>query len=432
MANEWKLEKRKKEKQKSFWLKIQILIAGILIFLIVGLSSKYWFGKPSQLFESNLNQVGISEEFEFSITGNKGWHYVGIAVNKAINFKLDGNYTVEYYKDDKFLKKEFITLGTLKNYYKEVIAAGSADYWAQMPFGKLYEDGEYRVKVTVHQIEKPLIGYKDTVYFYVDRPYYRLEKYYTDEEWRTMSKNHRIEKLLKNTLDADETNQSLILLRDALNYLKIYNNSEQVQKIKEIIEDNNITVDTDMVFKRRILHYASFHNNIELVHYLINQGVDIHYKDELGLNALAYAIENNATKTAKLLLESGVDIDEVKFVHNYLRNRINGKYNSSSLLLSPLQYTAGNALFEMTELLLQYDIKDYCDINSYGDCYPEDSLTGLQKHLYYTDCTSYDPTCTQITEEERERVLKLFKKYNFQMKQPNLEPSFIHSKQIGY
>jgi len=36
-----------------------------------------------------------------------------------------------------------------------------------------------------------------------------------------------------------------------------------------------------------------------------------------------------------------------------------------------------------------------------------------------------------ITKEEREIILKLFKKYNFQMKK-RLKSDFLNSKQIGY
>ena len=43
-------------------------------------------------------------------------------------------------------------------------------------------------------------------------------------------------------------------------------------------------------------------------------GANAHTQDNYKLSPLAYAIENNSTKTAKLLLDSGVKFDEVKAV----------------------------------------------------------------------------------------------------------------------
>jgi len=426
MANEWKLEKRKKEKKKALINTAWWLIVGVLLFIAYGFYDKFTFGKPSQLFESHLNKVGVTEEFEFSISGNRGWHYVGVAVNDSIYFHLDGNYTVEYYKDHKFLKKEFITKETITKYYKERIYAGGAKNWSQMPFGKLYADGEYKVKVTVNKIEKPLQGYNKKVYFYVDRPVLRMDSYYSQEELDKKAERYRKEDLLLNLIDANETNEMLIPLRKALD-------TNNIKIVKEILEsDNNISIDTNMIFNRRVLDYASFQNSEKLVQYLIDKGANIHHKDELGLNALAYAIENNATKTAKLLLESGVDVNEVKFVHNYLQHRIKGRYYPRTYLFSPLEYVAGNALIKMTELLLKYNIKEGCRVNSMGEYVPDcDERNSLYHALHPYEVQS-SGTIKSITKQESEIILKLFEKYNFQMKQPSLEVNFLNSKQIGY
>jgi len=426
MANEWKVERRKKERKKALINSVYWLIVGVLLFIAYGYYDKFTFGKPSQLFESNLNKVGVIEEFEFSISGNRGWHYVGIAVNDSIYFHLDGNYTVEYYKGNKFLKKEFITKETITKYYKESVYAGGAKHWSQMPFGKLYDDGEYKVKVTVNDIEKPLQGYNEKVYFYVDRPALRMDSYYSQEELDKQAERYRKEKLLLNLIDANETNKVIIPLRKALD-------TNNIKKVKEILEsDNNISIDTNMIFNRRVLNYASFQNNEKLVQYLIDKGADIHHKDELGLNALAYAIENNATKTAKLLLESGVDVNEVKFVHNYLQHRIKGRYYPRTCLFSPLEYVAGNALIEMTELLLKYNIKEGCRVNPMGGYVPDcDERVSLYNALHPYREVASSGSIRSITKEESEIILKLFKKYNFQMKK-RLKSDFLHSKQIGY
>jgi len=46
-------------------------------------------------------------------------------------------------------------------------------------------------------------------------------------------------------------------------------------------------------------------------------GANARAKDNYKLSPLAYAIENNSTKTAKLLFDSGVKFDEVKAVQWY-------------------------------------------------------------------------------------------------------------------
>lgn len=407
MANEWVIEERKKEKRKSLFMKIGMFILAVLIFIVYGFYGKFIFGKPSQLFESNLNKVGSTEEFEFSIRG--GWHYIGIAINENRWLLLDGNYTVEYHKEGKFLRKETINKNTIFKHYKEGLYGGGSKHWVQMPFGKLKEDGKYKVKITVHSIEKPLLNYKEKVYFFVDRPKksFRIEDNYTPEEAEARREKYDFIHLLsKNIMDVNETNQALIPLRKALD-------ENSYEKVKSIIKtDNNITVDTDMIMKRRVLHYATFYNNVKLAKYLIDKGADIHYKDKVKKNALAYAIENNSTTTAKLLIDSGADVNEVIFVQNFLRRRLDIewdgaylKYDRRRVVISPLQYTAGNVLLKMTELLLENNIID----NDSGEIIEKGG-----DHIYHAIYYSRN----SMTEEERNRVLEIFKKYNFIVKKP--------------
>ena len=424
MANEWKVEKQKKEKRKKLLIKLGITLLGILIFIAYGFYDKYNYGKPSQLFDSHLNKMGEIEEFEFSISGNRGWHYIGISVSEKFLLTLDGNYTVEYYKSNKFLKKEIINKDTVTYYYenKPLMMTGGG-HWVTMPLGRIEEDGDYRIVITVHDVEKPLKNYNGKVYFFVNRPskFLRIEDTMTKE---SMAKDKRIrlfQKKLYTLIDKNETNKTLIPLRKALD-------SNNLEKVKKILEaDNNISVNTNMLLGRRVLDYASFQNNEKLVQYLIDKGAEIHHKDELGANALTYAIENNSTKTAKSLIDSGIDVNEVVFVHNYLQNRINGKYYPKTMILSPLAYTSGNALFEMTELLLKGNIIDR-DVSSYEDkiWVEENAEKNIDVffYLYQNESRSEDT----ITKKEREIILKIFKKYNFKINKPKSN----FSNQIGH
>ena len=222
-----------------------------------------------------------------------------------------------------------------------------------------------------------------------------FNSYYTPE----MKAANKRKKLLRNLIDSNETNKSLFSLREALD-------KNSLNIAKNIIEtDNNITVNTDMVFKRRPIFYSAFNNNVEITKYLISKGADIHHKDKLNKNALAYAIENNATKTAKLLLDSGVDVKEVDFVQNYLSYRIIYKYNSKTTVMSALQYTGGNALYEMTELLLKNGMKDNIIIS-------EGANINIYSYIWF------------LKKKEQKKMLELFEKYNIKVEPIKQEKLF--------
>jgi hypothetical protein len=396
---------------KKIALNISIIVVALIAF---GFYKHYTFAKPEILIDAHLNKAGITEEFEVSV--HKKNYTIGLSVNdKLLPFSgiMDGNYTVEYYRNGKFEKKEFINQITLTQYHKDlwsISGSSSISAWKQTPLGRLDEPGNYKIKITVIKPEDALVNFKGNLYFFADKPNERELQQIKDtpeerEDWR-------MRKLLENLIDANETNQTLIPLRKALD-------SNEIEGVKKILKsDNNITVNTDMIFKRRALHYAAFHNNTALTKYLIAHGADIHHKDELGKNALAYAIENNATKTAKLLIESGVDVNKVVFVQNYLQYRIE---DYKELPISPLQYAAGNALFEMTELLLQHKIVDKQVWLGGGKILTQDDKYELDYRL--EDKNIYKHGLESI---EREKMLKLFEKYNFTVPRPT------QSQQIGY
>jgi len=64
--------------------------------------------------------------------------------------------------------------------------------------------------------------------------------------------------------------------------------------------------------------YSSFWDDTNTTQELIKLGADIHKKDEYKLSAMAYAIENNATKSVRLLLDNGVKFEEAEVVRNRL------------------------------------------------------------------------------------------------------------------
>ncbi|MEJ2489705.1 MAG: ankyrin repeat domain-containing protein [Sulfurovaceae bacterium] len=386
------------------------LILGIvfLLLIIFGFYKQYSFNKPDILFESHLTKAGVTEEFKLS-TKQKGY-IIGLAVNeksfswwKIVDGKyiaVDGNYTIEYYKDNKLDKKEIINRMSLSKLYGNlyhISGSSSLSSWKQITLGELKKAGDYKIKITVIRPESSLSDFKGTLYFFADKSNEKLMQKMNSYNTPEKKAANKRERLLKNLIDVNETNQLLIPLREALDM-------HDFEKIKEIINaDNNISINKDMVFQRRALDYAAFENDIKTVQYLIDNGADIHHKDELGKNALAYAIENNATKTAKLLIDSGIDVKEVEFVQNYLQHRLKGKYLPKTTVMSPLQYTAGNALFEMTELLLKHGMKDNIiewqahNINIYT-------------YLYYR---------TTMNTTEKTRMLKLLNEYKIEVENLN-------------
>ena len=94
--------------------------------------------------------------------------------------------------------------------------------------------------------------------------------------------------------------------------------SKQTDQILKFMQDNNISVDSPLIDGVTPLMYASFYDDEATAKRLIDMGANARAQDNYKLSPLAYAIENNSTKTAKLLLDSGVKFDEVKAVQYYI------------------------------------------------------------------------------------------------------------------
>jgi len=94
--------------------------------------------------------------------------------------------------------------------------------------------------------------------------------------------------------------------------------SKQTDQILKFMQDNNISIDSPLIDGVTPLMYASFYDDEVTAKRLIDMDANAHAQDNYKLSPLAYAIENNSTKTAKLLLDSGVKFDEVKAVQYYI------------------------------------------------------------------------------------------------------------------
>jgi len=349
------------------------------------------------MFETRLNKVGKTETFEFSI--NKGSHLIGLAINdkdyhSSFGNVLDGNYTIEYFLNGKLDRIEHINKKSLPKYYKglyKVSGSTKMSSWKQETLGKLKVPGNYKIKITVVKPESSLVDYKGEMYFYAHPFDEKISKMFTDG-----AEERKRKRLLKNLMDSNETNPSLIPLRVALD-------KGDITAVKSIFNsDNNITVNTLMVFDRTPLQYTSFYNHSELARYLIDNGADIHHKDRMDKNALAYAIENNALQTAKLLIENGTNVNDVFYVQGYLTHKIAKDLQGSEM--SALQYTTGNGFFEMTELLLKNGMKD--------TIMPESQNINIHTYIYSTWWTT-------MSKKEKEEMQALFDQYGVEVKNLN-------------
>lgn len=379
-----------------------------IILNIYGIYAKYTYDYET-LQEADLKKQGYVQKFEFST--KRGRYRIGILVkNEKFNKEnFDGNYTIEYYLDGQHDRTEIINKATLLKLYKDksfynVSSSWSGGVffkqitWDSITLGEVSQAGKHIIKITVHKPESQFKNIKNQLYFFVSK----IDENIASEFKQSSIANKKL-RLFENLIDVNETNKTLIPLRKALD------NNDLEKVIKIVKADNSVAISTNMILQRRPLHYASFHNNTKIAQYLIDNGANIHHKDKLGKNALAYAIENNATKTAKLLIKNGVDISEVKFVQNYLQLKINGKYKPKTMVLAPLQYTAGNALFDMTELLLKHNVKNYevwLSVYS-GDIVIQDNKNGLYSYIYQNN--------EKLNNKERKKMLKLFEKYNFKL-----------------
>ena len=149
--------------------------------------------------------------------------------------------------------------------------------------------------------------------------------------------------------------------------------SKQTDQILKFMQDNNISIDSPLIDGVTPLMYASFYDDETTAKRLIDMGANARAQDNYKLSPLAYAIENNSTKTAKLLLDSGVKFDEVKAVQWYRETPF--YYNIEKLIIDgddvkiifednyqvnteskdvndPIGYIVTHNYVEMTELAL--------------------------------------------------------------------------------
>ena len=146
----------------------------------------------------------------------------------------------------------------------------------------------------------------------VIKPGSEISKYVTQEEVDSFALRYwDIDEDAKYSNDNIDENITQKTLRS---YLK----AKDTNSLLNFIKDNNLSVDTRMMYNLTPLMYASFYDDEKTMKELLNLGANPNLKDSYNLSPLAYAIENNSTKTFKLLLDNGAIFDEDMIVQNYL------------------------------------------------------------------------------------------------------------------
>ncbi|MFC2428122.1 MAG: ankyrin repeat domain-containing protein [Campylobacter sp.] len=174
--------------------------------------------------------------------------------------------------------------------------------------------------------------------------------------------------------DIDEYEENNATLNALRNLLRL----KDTDKILNFMTRNELGADVKMKANTTPLMYTSFYDDEVTAKRLIDMGANAHAKDNYKLSPLAYAIENNSTKTVKLLLDSGVRLEEVKAVQFYQNHATYSLINSivvdkddvhinfdfadtdSKDAADPFGYAIANNLLEISKMLFELGYKPEC------------------------------------------------------------------------
>ncbi|WP_122863286.1 ankyrin repeat domain-containing protein [Campylobacter showae] len=252
-------------------------------------------------------------------------------------------------------------------------------------------------------------------------PNSELAKYVTQEE---------IDDFAFRYWDIDKYEENNATLNALRNLLRLKN----TDKILNFMTRNGLSADVKMKANTTPLMYASFYDDEVTAKRLIDVGANAHAKDNYKLSPLAYAIENNSTKTVKLLLDSGVRLEEAGRIQSYLDYALYDFIDSividkddihinfdfpdtdSKGASDPFAYVIANNLLEISKMFFELGYKPECTFkaqrNEEFDCF------GILAHI-----PNYEPMLNllldnnvsgQPTKEElKEAYEKCYKSYRW-------------------
>lgn len=187
--------------------------------------------------------------------------------------------------------------------------------------------------------------------------------------------------------DIDEYEENNATLNALRNLLRL----KDTDKILNFMTRNGLSADVKMKANTTPLMYASFYDDETTAKRLMEMGADAHAKDNYKLSPLAYAIENNSTKTVKLLLDSGVRLEGAGRIQLYLDYALYDFIDSividkddihinfdfpdtdSKGASDPFAYVIANNLLEISKMFFELRYKPECTFkaqrNEEFDCF---------------------------------------------------------------
>ena len=219
--------------------------------------------------------------------------------------------------------------------------------------------------------------------------------------------------------DIDEYEENNATLSTLRNLLRL----KDTDKILNFMTRNGLSADVKMKAGTTPLMYASFYDDEATAKRLIDMGANAHARDNYKLSPLAYAIENNSTKTVKLLLDSGVRLEEVKAVQFYLTHAVYALIDSividkddvhinygfmdidSKDAVDPFHYVISNNLLEISKKLFKLGYKPECKFKAQRyeefDCFDRLSIIPNYEpmlNLLLDNNVSGQPTSEELKE----------------------------------
>ena len=241
-------------------------------------------------------------------------------------------------------------------------------------------------------------------------PNSELAKYVTQEE---------IDDFAFRYWDIDEYEERNATLNALRNLLRL----KDTDKILNFMTRNGLSADVKMKAGTTPLMYASFYDDEATAKRLIDMGANAHARDNYKLSPLSYAIENNSTKTVKLLLDSGVRLEEAGRIQLYLDYALYDFIDSividkddihinfdfpdtdSKGASDPFAYVIANNLLEISKMFFELGYKPECTFKAQRyeeyDCFDRLSIIPNYEpmlHLLLDNNVSGQPTSEELKE----------------------------------
>lgn len=114
--------------------------------------------------------------------------------------------------------------------------------------------------------------------------------------------------------------------------------NDDLDKVKKMVSQGGIYIDTPDQAGNTYLHFAATSKNPKIAEFLIDQGADVNTKDNKGLSSLHFAVQSENIATVEFMLNKGADL--------------NAQDNNGN---TPLHMAAEQDLPKIVEVLLKHN-----------------------------------------------------------------------------